>query len=152
MEGTWGIEALKWWIQVTGVFYLLLFAAGAIIQAPVELTLEQAGIAPDLTNYAHRLLVNVWVMFSLELGVIGAALLYAAGAPHKNRILVWTVLGLELVRGIVDDAFMLTRGYKPAVYLAWIGIHLLIIGSGLWALHRSPGAAPAPAADVDFLV
>lgn len=86
-------------MRVVGTFYLLLFVAGAIIQAPVVATLAQAGIDLDPSNFAHRFLVDVWVMFALELGVVGAALWVASGRPHQNRILAWSVSGSSLSAG-----------------------------------------------------
>lgn len=131
------MNSLKWWMRIVGTFYLLLFVVGAIIKLPVNITLSQAGITLDPANLAHRFLVDVWVMFALELGVIGGALWFASSNPFQNRILVWTVLGLELVRGIIDDIYMLIRGYQVAFYVGWIVLHTLIILTGYWALRKA---------------
>ena len=139
------MKSLKWWMRAVGTFYLLLFVIGAIIKLPVEQTLGQAGIMLDQTNLAHRFLVDTWVMFALELGVIGAALWYFSGQAYQARPLIWTVLGLEVVRGIADDIYMLIRGYQPAFYIGWIVIHTIIIVTGVLALRRAHEAAhPAP--------
>ena len=132
-------------MRVVGTFYVLLFVVGAIIKLPVQETLSQAGISLDQSNLAHRFLVDTWVMFALELGVVGLALWYFSNQPYDSRSLVWTVLGLELVRGIVDDVYMLIRGYSQPFYIGWIVIHTIIILSGLWALRNaSEEAHPAP--------
>ncbi len=148
-EGRFLVKGLRRWMRVVGLFYLLLFVVGAIIKLPVEQTLGQAGIVLDQTNLAHRFLVDTWVMFALELGVIGAALWFFSGHPYENRALIWTVLGLELIRGIVDDIYMLIRGYDPAFYIGWIVIHSIIILTGLLALRSaSEEAHPAPTPDI----
>lgn len=139
------MQELRWWMRIVGAFYLLLFVVGAIIKLPVEQTLAQAGIVRDQTNFAHRFLVDTWVMFTLELGVIGAALWYFSRRPYESRALIWTVLGLELIRGIVDDIYMLIRGYDPAFYVGWIVVYTVVILTGLWALRSaSEEAHPAP--------
>lgn len=55
-------------------------------------------------------------------------------------------LGLELVRGIVDDVYMLSRGYEPAIYVGWIVLHIIIIATGLWALRKASREANLAAA------
>ena len=142
------MKRLRWWMRVVGTFYLLLFVLGAIIKLPVEQTLAQAGVLMDQTNLAHRFLVDTWVMFALELGVIGAALWFFSDRPYESRALIWTVLGLELIRGIVDDIYMLIRGYDPAFYIGWIVLHTIIILTGLWSLRSaSEEAHPTPTPD-----
>ncbi len=135
------MNSLKWWMRIVGTFYLLLFVVGAIVKLPVTQTLAGGGIELQQDNLAHRFLVDTWVMFALELGVIGVALWAASGRPHQNRILVWTLLGLEVVRGIVDDIYMLLRSYEPAFHIGWIVVHSIIILTGLWALHRASEAS-----------
>ncbi|MFP3853074.1 MAG: BphX family protein [Anaerolineales bacterium] len=139
------MKSLKWWMRGVGSFYALLFVVDAVIKLPVTEMLAGAGISLDQSNLAHRFLVDTWVMFALELGVIGLALWYFSSKPYESRALIWTVLGLELVRGIVDDIYMLVRGYEPAFYIGWIVIHTIIILSGLLALRNaSEEALPAP--------
>ena len=74
-------------------------------------------------------------------------LLIASTAPLNNKILIQTVLVLELVRGIFMDVYWLSRGYyDSAPYIIWIVIHLVIIVSGWRLLQKaeaSSDAAPA---------
>jgi len=51
--------------------------------------------------------------------------------PFQALSLVYTVIGLEIVRGIVDDIYMMMRGYSVGFYLGFITVHLLIIVTGL---------------------
>jgi len=76
-------------------------------------------------------------MFGLEVFVIGVALLYFSRQPARNVALAWTVIALEVVRSIVDDVYLLVRGADPGFYGVWIAIHLIIIVSGLWAIHSA---------------
>jgi hypothetical protein len=53
---------------------------------------------------------------------------------------VWTVIGIELARGIVYDIYMLVEGYPPSVYAPWILIHGIVMTTGLVALRRAGGS------------
>ena len=144
------MKGLKWWMRIVGVFYLFLFVIAVIVNLPPKVTLEGAGIAFDPSNFTHKFLVDTWVMFGLELGVVGAALWVASINPVQNRVLVWTVLGLELVRGIIDDVYMLLRGgYSVPFYVGWIVVHSIIIVTGLLALRSAQqlDAASTPQSD-----
>ena len=139
------MQGLKWWMRVVGVFYVLLFVAAALLKVPIE----AFGFADVLARAADgdmpaRFLVDTWVMFGLELGVIGVALLYYSRTPNGARALVWTVLGLELVRGIIDDIYMIVRGYELTPLVVWIVLHSIIIAAGLWALRASRDGGTQP--------
>ncbi len=101
------------------------------------MTLEQAGITYQPSYFVHMFLADTWVMFTLEVAVIGVMLWVASSNPYQNRILVYTLFGIEIVRGIVDDIYMLTRGYEPGLYIGWIVLHSIIILTGWWALRRA---------------
>jgi len=125
------MKTLKWWMRIVGSFYILLFILASILQIPPKAILSGGGIEFQNTNFTHRLLVDTWVMFGLELGVIGAALWFASRNPVQHRFFVKVVIGLEVVRGIIDDIYMLIRGYDPVFYIGWIVVHTIII---VWAL------------------
>lgn len=132
---------LKWWMRVVGSFYILLFIMAALLRLPPKVMLTGQGIDYQVENFAHKLLVDTWVMFGLELGVIGVALWLAARNPWQNRVLVWTVIGLEVVRGIIDDIYMLARGYDIVFYVGWIVVHSIIIVWAYFALKQARDAA-----------
>ena len=69
-------------------------------------------------------------MFGLDLLVIGGFLLYASRQPQKYIALVWLVIALEIVRGIMDDLYMIVQGYNAAFMLGFIILHLLVIIPG----------------------
>jgi hypothetical protein len=124
-------------MRIVGVFYLVQATIAAIVRLPVRVlapagTLEAAAGADPVA----RLLVDTWILFGLEIAVVGGALLIASRAPERAIPLVWLVLALELFRGIVHDLHMIGRGYDPAPFVIWVVIHLVIIGTGYWSLRR----------------
>ncbi|RME80409.1 MAG: hypothetical protein D6775_16245 [Caldilineae bacterium] len=70
-------------------------------------------------------------MFGLEMMVIGAFLVYASQAPRRHLNLVWLIVGLELVRGIFHDMYMISQGYDPAFMLGFTLLHIVVIGTGI---------------------
>lgn len=122
---------LKWWMRVVGGFYLFL----AVMSLPSIRANGFLSMFPELadqqTTLAFELLIDAWVMFGLELGVIGVMLIVASRAPFQALSLIYTVIGLEVVRGIVDDIYMIMRGYSVGFYIGFITVHLLIIVTGL---------------------
>lgn len=129
---------LVWWMRIVGTFYLFLFVMIVFVRLPLqtfapEETLALAASGDPIARY----LVDTWVMFGLEVGVIGIALIIASRHVAQARLLVWTVLGIELVRGIVDDMYMIARGYEPGGFIAWIVIHSTIIITGYLALRAA---------------
>lgn len=133
------MTGFKWWMRIVGGFYLVL----ALLSVPPIRANVLIGAFPDLvgeqTTLAFTLLIDTWFMFGLELGVIGTLLIVFARSPWAARSLVYTVLGLEVVRGIADDLYMIARGHPAAIYMVFIIIHVVIIGTGLRCLQQ-----PAP--------
>ena len=116
--------------------------ANAAMMAVVHAPIRSAGPAGALEaaaagEPAARFLVDTWVGFGLEVAAIGVALLVFSRSPRAAVALAWAVIGIEVTRGIAYDAYMLSRGYEPAVYLPWIAIHAVVIASGVWALRRA---------------
>ncbi|HEX8600850.1 MAG TPA: BphX family protein [Chloroflexia bacterium] len=122
---------LKWWMRIVGVFYVIL-GIGFIpplnelrIRSLVPIT---AG--PETIEY--KALIDWTFVFGLDLLVIGAMLLYGARHPLRNIILVQTVVLLELIRGVLDDIYYISRGYASApIYVGFIVVHLVIIVTGV---------------------
>ena len=134
---------LKWWMRIVGGFYLFL----AVMSLPPIRTNGFLNVFPELAGQqatlAFELLIDAWVMFGLELGVIGVMLVLFSRIPFQAFSLVYTVIGLEIVRGIVDDIYMIMRGYSVGFYLGFITIHLLIVVTGL-AFSRQRAAKLEP--------
>lgn len=143
------MRRLQWWMRVAGALYLLQAVIAAIVLLPIRVlgpagTLARAAAGEPTA----KLLVDTWVLFGLEVAVVGAALLLASRVPAQASVLVATVLGLELVRGIGHDIYMMVRDYDATPFVVWIVIHTVLIVTGLVFLRRaeSPGlSAPADA-------
>ncbi len=131
------MQMLKWWMRIVGAFYVLQFFVMAFVRAPIkalapEGTLELAAAGDRLA----RFLVDTWIAFGIEVGVIGVGLLASSRIPQQAIPLVWTVIGIELLKGPVYDVYMLWRGYDTIVFAVWIVIHSVIIATGLLALQK----------------
>jgi hypothetical protein len=66
---------------------------------------------------AFRLLLDTWLMFAMEIGVIGLMLIVSSRAPAQAMGLVYTVLALEVVRGILIDLYAIVNGSPPGFTL-----------------------------------
>jgi len=129
---------LKWWLRIVGVFYLLQFVMNSFVHAPISAVGPEGALARASAGDAMaRFLVDTWITFGLEVGAIGAMLLIASRKPEQAKVLVWTVIGIELARGIVDDIYMIARGYDLGVYIIWIVIHTIVIVTGLLSLRKA---------------
>lgn len=132
------------WMVVVGVFYLLLglrllpWVNGAMIEAAGMDTIYRGGdLEPGSTAY---LFVLDWMgTFGLDLLVLGGVLLAAARRPGRHRILVHLVIWHEIVAGILDDAWFISRDYVAnGFYIGFIGVHLVIIVTAIAVLRRLP--------------
>lgn len=139
------MTALRRWMAITGGFYVLvgLFNTPPVIEARLPFQFPDLGVEAD--SVAARVLIDTWFMFGLEMLVVGAALIRFSRTPSQHLGLAWTVIALELVRGVADDVYWIARGHDPIAYLGWIAIHLVIIATGVHALGRARRGAHAAA-------
>lgn len=138
---------LTWWLRVVGVFYLLQFVMMAFAHAPIRTfgpdgALDRAEAGEPLAEF----LVDTWRSFGLEVAAVGMALLVASRRRHLVPGVVWTVLAIEVLRGVVNDVQFIVRGVEVAGYAVWIVIHSVVIVTGLLALRteRAERSAPVP--------
>lgn len=134
---------LKWWMRTVGAFYLLLSIFNLPFVVEARLPMQYPNLGVPLGSSAAQALVDMWFMFGLELGVVGAALIYFSRSPVRHLALVWTVIALEVVRGILDDLYLIARGHDAVFYGGFAVVHLIIILTGI-AFAR--GAARTSAA------
>jgi hypothetical protein len=138
------MRTLRWWMRIVGVFYLMQFVAMVIVRAPIRAqgpagTLARAAAGDPLA----RFVVDTWVTFGLEVGAIGVVLLIASRLPEQGRILVWSILAIELARGIVADIYLISRGNDLAVPVVWLVLHSVVIATGLVCLRGAAVGARA---------
>jgi hypothetical protein len=124
-------------MRIVGGFYLLKFVMVTFVQAPIRTigpkdALDQAASGEPMA----RFLVDTWTTYGLQTGALGVALLIASRIPEQATVLIWTIIGIELLLGIVNDVYMVARGYEFTVYLSWILIHSLIVVTGLLVLLK----------------
>ena len=125
----------KWWLRAVGSFYLILaitslwvlFVNPGLFGAMFPFAAEASTV---------RAFSDAWLIFVLEMAVIGAVMLYAARNPAGHRILVATVALLELVRGAGGDLLWMARGWPAANYIPFMLLHLTIALTGFWCLRR----------------
>jgi len=128
---------MKWWLRGVGAVYLLMFVMAAVIRLPIR-ALGPAGVLDRAAagDPTASLLVDTWVTLGLEFAGVGVALLIAANFAVQAAPLVWTILGIELVRGIGTDVYMLARGYDSTPHVVWIAVHAIILATGIRCLRR----------------
>ena len=127
--------SLLWWLRVIGIMYLVHFVAMVVARAPIRAlgppdTLDRARSGDPIACFV----VDTWVIFGLENAAIGIALLLASRSPGASRPLVWAVIGIEVLRGIVADIYMIFRTGRMATSIVWIIIHTAVIVTGVVAL------------------
>ena len=130
-------------MRVVGAFYVLQFVVMALVRAPIRAMGPAGALEREAAgDPMARFLVDTWVTFGLEVGAIGVVLLLASRRPQDARWLVWTIIAIEIGRGIIADIYMLARGLNVTGLVIWLVLHTLVIVTGLMALG---GARPARA-------
>ena len=136
------------WMRIIGAFYLLQFVMMALVRAPIR-TFGPAGTLSKATagDSLARFVVDTWTIFGLEVGAVGVMLLIATRRTELAAGAIWTVLAIEVGRGLIADTYMIARGINVAGYLVWIVIHSVVIVTGLVALRAGRRHVPVtPAA------
>lgn len=134
------MKKLKWWFLILGVWYLLLalmnlymmFLGGAQGQ---KLIIDTIPFPAD--EWVVRAFVDGWSPFLFDMIGIATFCLWASRSPHKYLGAVWLLVWLELLHGILDDMFLIARGYDAASYIGFSVIHLLIIVSGVLVARQA---------------
>ena len=125
----------KWWLRIVGGFYLLLALTSLrVLFVDPQMFGTMNPFAADAL--ALKAFADAWLIFVLEMGVLGAIMLYYARDSSRNRILVLTVSILELIRGAGGDFLWMLRGWPPANYIPFMILHLIIAGTGLFFLRQ----------------
>ena len=127
-----------WWLRVVGVFYLLQFVGRALVRAPIRSFGPDGALArADAGDPLAEFLVDTWFAFGLEVGAVGLCLLLATRHRALAPGVTWTVIAIEITRGILNDVYMIARGIEVPGYLVWIVIHSVVLLTGLRALRAA---------------
>ena len=131
----------KWWLRVVGGFYLLLVLGSFwVLFVNPRLFGDMFPYSADVS--AVRAFSDAWLIFVLEMLVLGVIMLYASRQPERNGSLVITVAALELIRGAGGDLLWMLRGFPTANYIPFLIVHVIIAWTGLW-LWRQESRKPA---------
>lgn len=105
---------LTWWLRIVGVLYVVNGIMMAFVRAPIRSAGPERALARAAAgDPTARFLVDTWMGFGLEVGAVGVGLLVASTRPHLAGALVWTVILIEIARGLIYDCYMLMRGVLP---------------------------------------
>lgn len=115
-----------------GALHLLIGFGAVFLQSGPRLYLGEGS-----SSAAYRFAVDSWVMIGLEWLVLGAILIIASRSAYQHRMLAVAVIGFEFFRGIVDDVYMIARGYDPLPLTIWIVVHSTIIVLGIVFLRAA---------------
>ena len=138
------MKKLTWWFRIFGGFYLLLAlmnmyfilfnpsAVGAMTAFPFPATAD--------TTQAF---VDGWSAFAFEILGIATFMLWASRNPRRYLGAVWLLVWLELLHGVLDDIYLISRGYDMVGYLVFIAIHLTIIVTGVLFVRQAEAEAGA---------
>ena len=142
---------LRQWMQIVGTFYVLQFVMLVFVRAPIrtfgpEGTLDRAERGDALAEFV----VDTWTFFGLEILAVGMVLLLATRRSQLAVGAIYTVLAIEISRGLIADAYQIARGVHVGGYLVWIAIHSTVLVTGVLALRAGQpvdqGRQPVPAA------
>ena len=124
-----------WWLRIVGGFYLLLALTSLrVLFVNPQMFGAMFPFAADALSI--RAFSDAWLIFVLEMGILGAIMLYYARDSSHNRILVLTVSILELIRGAGGDLLWMLRGWPTANYIPFMIVHLIIAGTGFLFLRQ----------------
>ncbi|MCC7362123.1 MAG: BphX family protein [Anaerolineales bacterium] len=129
------MKKLTWWFRIFGGFYLLLAVMNlyGVLLNPAILgsTLGEASL--PVTPDTIQAFVDGWSPFAFELLGIGTFALWASRNPRRYLGAAWLFIWLEFTHGVLDDLYLIARGYSAIGYAAFIVVHLIIIATGVWA-------------------
>jgi hypothetical protein len=135
------MNRLKWWFRAVGAIYVI-FGIGFLPPLnAARLPLMLPGFDAPVGGVAYNALLDFSFMFGLEIIVLGLFLIAASRDPLRFVPLVWLVVALEAVRGVLDDVYMIARGYDTALYVGFIIVHLVVIGTGVAFVRQAEAEA-----------
>lgn len=130
----------RWMVGVAIVYLLLFVNLASLVLFPSRLLQFSPAFDAPVTSVAGQTAIDAYLLFGLDLAVIAVILLWASRNPLQHVVLVWLVIGLEFIRGIADDLYLLLfREYViEEVYYGFIVLHVIIIVTGYLAVRNTP--------------
>lgn len=120
----------KWWLISVGGFYLLLALTSLwVLFFNPHLFGEMFPFAAEPLSI--RAFSDAWLIFVLEMGVLGVLMLFAAREPARHISLVRAVAILEVIRGAGGDMLWMARGWPMSNYIPFMIVHIVIAVTGL---------------------
>lgn len=128
------MKKVIWWFRIVGAFYALL----AVLNL-YGTFVDNAFFASSMpfTGEALQAFIDGWSPFAFEILGIGTFALWASRNPRRYLGAVWLLVWLELLHGVFDDIYLISRGYDLVGYLVFIVIHLIIIVTGIIAVREA---------------
>lgn len=138
------MKKLTWWFRIVGGFYLLL-ALMNLYSTFVDPALFAGSLPYPADTAVVQAFVDGWSPFAFEILGLATFMLWASRNPAKYLGAVWLIVWLELLHGVVDDIYLIARGFDAASYIVFIVIHLIIIVTGvLFARQAQAETAVSP--------
>ncbi|MBI3913359.1 MAG: BphX family protein [Chloroflexi bacterium] len=137
------MKKLTWWFRIVGAFYLFL-AVVNMYGTFVDSSFFGQAIPYRLGENALRAFVDGWSPFAFEILGIATFMLWASRDPRKYLGAVWLLVWLELLHGVVDDVYLIAKGYSAAEYIAFIVVHFIIIGTGVMFARQASAETANP--------
>ncbi|MCB8943530.1 MAG: BphX family protein [Ardenticatenaceae bacterium] len=136
------MKKLQWWFRIIGVWYLLLGLMNIYMMflGSQEYLVQNIPFPAD--EWAIRAFVDGWSPFLFEMFGIATFALWASRNPGKHISAALLLVWLEFTHGVLDDIFLIARGYDAAGYIGFIVIHLIIIGTGFAFARQAQASAP----------
>jgi hypothetical protein len=134
------MNALKWWLRIVGVLYLLegaLTTALALFDRAEFAAMWASTEAVALDELAIRGAQIAGMPAVLTWLLLGVLMLVFSRSPEKARVLVITVALWELLVWIPADVVGSFYGFTMPRTLALVAVHLAIGLSGLLLLRRA---------------
>jgi hypothetical protein len=125
------MNRLTWWLRIVGGFYLLLALMNMYFTFSGAQQIIRDRLPFPADAVAVQAFIDGWSPFAFEMLGLATFMLWASRDPLKYLGAVWLIVWLELLHGVVDEVYLIARGYDALSYIAFIGIHLAIIVTGI---------------------
>lgn len=138
------MRKLTWWFRIVGGFYLLLALMNLyFVLINPSFAGEMMAFPFPTTHDTIMAFVDGWSPFAFEVFGIATFMLWASFNPRRYLGAVWLLVWLEFTHGVLDDIYLIWRGYDMIGYLIFIAIHLAIIVTGVLFVRQAEAEVAA---------